>query len=651
MNRVPESAFSTKTTYPGQLLDLEDSFRVVEIQPGKHYDFILVRLLNTRLRESPVYEALSYTWGDGALTEQIQLSDSTGASSDSMLVTANCYSALKRLRKADSPRTIWIDSLCINQDLVLERNHQLGLMSQIYGRASRVVVYLGESADESDKAMDWIREIDVPSDFGQFASSDPYYGRVKIIRPDTTMIEALLRRPWFSRVWVLQEVALANKAVVCCGNKEISWESFKAFKYWNVAASWVETLPYAVETTVKSLYSGGGTPGRRLLSMLAATRHCGATDPRDKLFAILPLLDLETKYFAQQSAENQRLGELRDALEERKQAQGEEAKQMEKDLDRKIVDYGHTPAQVFADLAIYLLETLGLDVLCQVVGPSNMPRLPSWVPDWSIASNYTHKQADFGDSLRERSYAGLKLKSPKRWHEGPANNLEHRWRISKPTYHESLCLYQLETPAVKVGVIELLGDKCEVDKNYFPLAQWQSLVTDPKLLDLKGRLSAFQLLLVLDVVVYPGALTRGYRRIEEYNKGYYSDEEWRIKFDPGYEGGEKADSRPKMPLRDIMKGMAPSDSRQAKILFQSCDGRRFIVTDLGHIGLAPEDAKVGDSVFVLEGASVPFVFRDRRGAEKEENQTVKLVGECYVQGFMTGEAWQDKSKVEELVIF
>jgi len=649
MNRVPDSSFSTKTTYPGQPLDLEDSFRVVELQPGKYHDSVLVRLLNTRLRESPAYEALSYTWGDGALTEQIQFSDSTDASSDSMLVTANCYSALKRLRKADCPRTIWIDSLCINQDLVLERNHQLGLMSQIYSQASRVVVYLGESADESDNAMNWIREIDVPSDFGQSAYS--YDGKVKIIRPDTAMIEALLRRPWFSRVWVLQEVALANEAVVCCGSKEISWESFKAFKYWNVAASWVETLPYAVETAVKSQwYSGGGTPGQRLLSKLAATRHCGATDPRDKLFAILPLLNSEAKYFAQQSAKNQRLGELRDALQERDQVQGEETKQIEKDLDRKIVDYGHTPAQVFADLAIYLLETLGLDFLCQVVGPSNLPRLPSWVPDWSIASNYTHKKADFGDSLRGRSYAGLKSKSPKRWHEGLANNLEHRWRVSKPTNRESLCLYRLETPAVKVGIIKSLGDKCEVDKNYFPLAQWQSLVIDPKLLQLKGELSAFQRLLVLDDVVYPHALIRGYRRIERYNEGYDNDEEWRLAFNPDYKGGEKVDPKPKVPLRDIMKGMPPSYLRQAEVLFRSCDGRRFIATDLGHIGLAPEDATVGDYVFVLEGASVPFVFRKGGDVEREESQTVELVGECYVQGVMMGEVWQDKCRVEELVI-
>jgi hypothetical protein len=58
----------------------------------------------------------------------------------------------------------------INPDLVAERNHQLGLMIQIYHGAVRVVVYLGESAYGSDKAMDWIREVDVPADFDELPS-------------------------------------------------------------------------------------------------------------------------------------------------------------------------------------------------------------------------------------------------------------------------------------------------------------------------------------------------------------------------------------------------------------------------------------------------------------------------------------------------
>jgi Heterokaryon incompatibility protein (HET) len=62
---------------------------------------------------------------------------------------------------------MWIDLVCINQDLVVERNHQLDLMMQICRGAERVVVYLGESTDSSDEAMEWIREIDVPADFGE----------------------------------------------------------------------------------------------------------------------------------------------------------------------------------------------------------------------------------------------------------------------------------------------------------------------------------------------------------------------------------------------------------------------------------------------------------------------------------------------------
>lgn len=655
--------FSVKPGYPGQSLDSDDSFRLVEIQPGERdNDSIFVRLLNTRLRESPAYEALSYTWGDGALTEQIQVSDPTDATSVTMLITANCYAALRSLRKTNSPRTLWIDSACINQSLILERNHQLGLMPQIYSRASRVIVYLGESTDESDSVMDWIHENDSPSNFGGSAASVTD-GKFQVTRPDTALIDEFLQRPWFSRVWVLQEAALASDVVVCCGNKEISWESFRAFKHWNVGAKVVKRLPYVVEYAMKSTwYSSGDTPGQRLFRKLVATRHCRATDPRDKLFAILPLLDWEIKNLARQSAENQRLEDRQGAL--REVVQVEETKEIEKDLDRSVVDYGHTPAQVFSDLAIYLLDSVGPDILRETAGPSGLPSLPSWVTDWSIASNYTYKQADFKRHQERRFYAGFKSKPRRRFHDwdtGPIDQLKRCWKLSQQVTRSGVRYHQLEIPAVKVGNIRLLGAKCEIDKNYFPLAHWKSLVTGPELLtsSSKGKshsikekegLSEFQRLLALDWVVYPNALKRAYRRIERYDEDYDSGEERRIRRDSSYKTKQIANPKPKLALRDIMTGMVPSYRRQAEAILEACDGRRLFVTDTEHIGLAPEDAEVGDYVFILDGASVPFVFRDRREADREESQVVKLVGECYVQGIMKGEAWQHEPKVDELLI-
>ncbi|MDE9440026.1 hypothetical protein EWS82_13185, partial [Staphylococcus xylosus] len=77
-------------------------------------------------------------------------------------VTSNCFSALRRLRLADRPRILWIDAVSIDQHNFPERNHQVTLMSQIYSGASEVIIYLGESDDNFDLAIEFITELDNP---------------------------------------------------------------------------------------------------------------------------------------------------------------------------------------------------------------------------------------------------------------------------------------------------------------------------------------------------------------------------------------------------------------------------------------------------------------------------------------------------------
>jgi len=66
---------------------------------------------------------------------------------------------------------LWVDSICINQSIVPERNRQPGLMTNIYQNAAQVLIYLGESHDDGDSVMSWIRELDSPSNFGDGNSS------------------------------------------------------------------------------------------------------------------------------------------------------------------------------------------------------------------------------------------------------------------------------------------------------------------------------------------------------------------------------------------------------------------------------------------------------------------------------------------------
>jgi hypothetical protein len=231
--------------YPGFPLNLEDDFRLVEIQPGKPDDAICCNLFNTIVRDEPKYEALSYTWGSPLNKQSIQCRHAASDRAGHLLVTRNCAAALRRLRLEDSPRAVWIDSICIDQTEVTERNHQLGLMAQIYTQAERVVIHLGESSEDSDSAMDWLREIDDPN----FNCPPPYWHPrgERIIRPETQMLESLLSRPWFNRIWVLQEAVLSKTAVVYCGEKSMPWDGIKHFKHFNASVKWVDHLPHVIE--------------------------------------------------------------------------------------------------------------------------------------------------------------------------------------------------------------------------------------------------------------------------------------------------------------------------------------------------------------------------------------------------------------------
>jgi hypothetical protein len=621
----------TSALYAGRPLLLDDSFRLAQVQPGNRDDPISVRLVSARLSAPPEYEALSYTWGDRRTTEVISVSGDEDLSQrkTDMQVTTNCHSALKRLRRTDAPRMLWVDFICINQPLIAERNHQLSLMAQIYARASRVVVYLGEGTEESDEAMDTIREIDEPS---ELVDED----RIKFTQHELWFqdgrgpnnVAALLDRPWFSRIWVLQEIAAARDALVCCGDREVSWESFRAFRHYNVATNWIQRLPYAVQHSVLRVRGGDVVLPKRLHQRLSTTRRCGATDPRDKLFAVLPLLDREQQLRSEQSSSSS------------------EPTRVFEGLPKSISTYDQTPALVFTNLAIYLFEHLGVDVLRDVIGPSSMEGLPTWAPDWSIAPASTYAEGLY--ALTEDFSTGFKDKPRRKWGGDLDQPPKAVWSYKHLQYHE------LRIDAVNCGVITAVGSVCDVEREQLPLEEWRALVPDQKYLEkteveyhrageTTKLLSPFSILLVREDVIYPDAIRRAVRMLVSYQKD-------RDQYCEHNKDLYRRRQITELRLKDVLKALPPSYRRQAERIFETCEGRRFIVTDSGRIGLAPAETKEGDIVFALAGATVPFVLRGTSLKNESGAQLFRLVGECTVLDIMRGEAFQDASKVERVTI-
>ncbi|KAI8185545.1 Heterokaryon incompatibility protein 6, OR allele [Colletotrichum sp. SAR 10_65] len=184
------------------------------------------------------YEAVSYHWGSNTKTPfKLLVNDENADSSTPLSViplTASLHTLLRQIAYTDRDRVVWVDAICINQvrsaDNV-EKGAQIRMMPDIYGIAARVLVYLGPSADNSDLAIAFLEHI---SDFADYldevlptanfaAALAAGFVMPPPDAPDWPALRAFLRRPWFRRVWVIQEFVNATELTVMCGAREIDW--------------------------------------------------------------------------------------------------------------------------------------------------------------------------------------------------------------------------------------------------------------------------------------------------------------------------------------------------------------------------------------------------------------------------------------------
>ncbi|KAG6364513.1 hypothetical protein INS49_006114 [Diaporthe citri] len=319
------------------------------------------------------YEALSYVWGssENPVTIRVVTSSTTVAVEDvsssacvtaPLRVTQNLASALRHLRFRDSARTLWIDAVCIDQQNIPEKSEQVGKMGQIYKSAARVVIWLGLASPGTDLAM---RILGFLGEFLHFdrrgqtftsTSNDPDESHWADLDQPLPFDEAQIRaleelfwRPWFERLWVVQEVLLSADAVVVCGRQETTALSVK------VAAALL-----AKKATMPSRCDGlsdGFLPRlsqilnvfeesrhRQLLELVRDTRGLKCVDDRDKVYAVLSLA---------------------------------------KDGGEIEPDYSLSTIEVYGQLAILSMNRNQLRFLSSCELGSRMLNGPSWIPDWT----------------------------------------------------------------------------------------------------------------------------------------------------------------------------------------------------------------------------------------------------------------------------
>jgi hypothetical protein len=260
-----------------------------------------------RQERTPKYEALSYVWGIERSPVPVMVK-SQSLKRSFLNVTQNLATALVYLRHRTEPRVLWIDALCINQEDMEERSSQVARMAEIYRLAHRVVVWLGPESegDGSAKALSTLRfissQIEVDWARGEMRATDqanPSWANTHVPLPlDPNVlgpIFMLLNRPWFERVWVQQEIIVANdNAVLVCGHNSITRRQFtKAVYCLRYKSGWFKGDHSLV------LYDRLGLVYEMVLNMHTSkvkqypdtlrgqARTLKCSDPRDRVFAVM----------------------------------------------------------------------------------------------------------------------------------------------------------------------------------------------------------------------------------------------------------------------------------------------------------------------------------------------------------------------------
>lgn len=634
--------------------------RLLELLPSSHHLSKFrpaCRIFHSSLNESLPFEALSYVWGDER-DKRVVLVDKRP-----FRVTRNLFDAMMSLGGGES-KMLWVDAICINQLDDEEKGWQVGLMGRLYEKAFAVPAWLGPPADDSDIVIDYMdmlgkhAEICGLHDFPELSMQVwQSITTVSSFMDDHTKIELtfwldgnllqvsrhdlqclldfisgrksqdqrlpvaalnhLFRRPWWGRVWVLQEITLPDRAYFACGTKRIPRRRFRAafnayYALWHILTVKVQRqqalTPYEGEVclmaahrahvmlSMSNVHRTGEFP---LVALLRATcvgsihhlrqdgyQHLESTNPRDKVFALLGLAD--------DQEELETLGVF--------------------------PDYKTSTAEVYTATMAALLQQKHISMLsiCRVSGVQT--DLPSWVPDWS---------GPLPETLQDVERDHLTL-----YPTFNACGLEHQSQVTVSKQQRGLI--KLSLRAAIYDEVFQVGGVIRISATgtcMFPVLWLYELlrltyVARNIYKDFERRLRA---------VIRTSHAATGYGEDASLQKvDLFLDAL------PIFKGAIRAVSLTDM-RQDLQRFFASSECKNAlrqrkanpsRLEFELArisPGRVPFVTKKGHLGLTSRWVERGDIISLIGGAQVPFVLRDCK------NGRYSIISEAYVDGIMDGE--------------
>lgn len=636
-NRVPRSHIPNvqeQGQHRYEKLQYDDSIRLLRLEPADTDDEPLTgRLIDVRLSERLQYEALSYAWGEAIFSANLELS------SGRVHITNSLAAALRAFRQGSTPRYLWADALCINQQDINEKNVQVAKMGEIYSGASSVLVWLGHGDQRTGHVIALSRELcstaeqyavqDVPEasmdlrgdiwDGPANISSHQLSKRDRIALDfDFRGMDEFYSQPWFQRLWVIQEVALARRIMIRCGSHEIAWETLVTaarVQSQSVRRGTLHNLrfpygfPYFVLIeTMRMVFSKWDK--HRLLTNLDLSRGSLCSDDLDHVYALLS---------------------------------------MNGPGDPKIVpDYAISVHELFIKVAQAFLQILADDgyelrtlyYAAQNMGDHHRPeindssdQLPSWVPDWRSGASMPDRRS-FAVGTSNHFAAGLRFK--------PVISFDS----VEPILNARVIFIDMILDGQSIQSQQHLSH----EQLRQELLRWHSFY-DRNSINVKpqapppiDQLTRFLRTITADLTD-PSA--------QDFLPGQKSEKElvelWlryaakappaTAKFHNFAETGEGSESTTGGTV------YRQSDLHAFGLALRSTtENRQFIVTSKDRVGLAPRNVKPGDMVMLMPATVVPFVVR-KIGNISQGQPTCSIVGDCYLDGVMYGELWKEKMEL------
>ena len=200
--------------------------RIVTILPSQDQSSVLQCVIDVvSLRRGPEYEALSYRWGDPAITEEIEVSGHR------VWITVNLAAAFRQFRSSacGEPVRIWADALCIHQEDREEKGHQVYLMGEVYRRAKRVRVWLGKADEDTPGVFEVLAALNEGPENIESRNTVSAWGRDG---DAIQALKALMQDSYWKRRWITQEITLARSVSLHVGHhsiREVNWMHWRSF--------------------------------------------------------------------------------------------------------------------------------------------------------------------------------------------------------------------------------------------------------------------------------------------------------------------------------------------------------------------------------------------------------------------------------------